>query len=389
MLLGGCLMNSSKPENNKGLNKSVYLGREFSGALGDLGTFLPHVLASITVAGLSPAGVFTWFGIFYLFSGWFYSIPMAVQPMKAASAAILVQKLSPGEVAAAGLILGIVLLILGFSGLIEKLAVITPPGVTGGIQVGLGLSLAILGIKMLGADPVIGWLTVLLMLPLLASRRLPSALIVLLAGTFLGFLLNPGLSWPQLSWGWHMPELILPSIGDFKKALFLVALPQIPLTLTNAVLVTVAISAELYGPRAKRVTERNLSLTMGFANLVTAPLGGYMMCHGSGGVAAHHRFGGRTRLTPFIIGLFLVSVGILLGPDALKVLHLIPEGVLGSLLFYSGLDLALAVRSISNRQELFLILLVTTLTLALNPAIAFLGGLLVSKAIKMKLINYP
>ena len=69
--------------------------KELSGALGDLGTFLPHVLGAITVAGLSPVGVFVAFGLFYLGSGAFYGIPVAVQPMKAASPAVLIQGMTP------------------------------------------------------------------------------------------------------------------------------------------------------------------------------------------------------------------------------------------------------------------------------------------------------
>ena len=115
--------------------------QELSGSMGDLGTLLPHLLAVITVAGLSSTSVFMGFGLFYLFSGWFYGIPMAVQPMKAATAAILVQDLTVGEIAAAGIVIGAVLLIIGLSGLINWIARLTPDSVTGGIQVGLGISL--------------------------------------------------------------------------------------------------------------------------------------------------------------------------------------------------------------------------------------------------------
>jgi hypothetical protein len=70
---------------------------EVSGALGDLGTFLPHILGAITVVGMDPTGIFVTFGLFYAFSGAFYGIPMAVQPMKAASAAVLIQPWTPAR----------------------------------------------------------------------------------------------------------------------------------------------------------------------------------------------------------------------------------------------------------------------------------------------------
>ena len=72
---------------------------EVSGALGDLGTFLPHIIGAITVVGMSPAGIFITFGLFYALAGGFYGLPIAVQPMKAASAAVLIKPMTPGAVA--------------------------------------------------------------------------------------------------------------------------------------------------------------------------------------------------------------------------------------------------------------------------------------------------
>ena len=69
---------------------------EVSGSLGDLGTFLPHIVGAITVVGMAPTGILTTFGIFYALSGAFYGVPMAVQPMKAASAAVLIEPMQPG-----------------------------------------------------------------------------------------------------------------------------------------------------------------------------------------------------------------------------------------------------------------------------------------------------
>src|SRR5580658_5222848 len=83
--------------------------REFGGACGDLGTFIPHVIGAITVAGLAPVGVLFGFGVFLISTGLFYGLPIPVQPMKAVSAVILTGGLTPGEVAAAGVIIGAIL----------------------------------------------------------------------------------------------------------------------------------------------------------------------------------------------------------------------------------------------------------------------------------------
>src|SRR6267378_2815914 len=100
--------------------------REASGACGDLGTFIPHVIGAITVAGLAPAGVLFGFGLFLIATGLFYGLPLPVQPMKAVSAVILTDGLRPGEVAAAGMMLGIVLLVLGATGAIGRFARLIP-----------------------------------------------------------------------------------------------------------------------------------------------------------------------------------------------------------------------------------------------------------------------
>src|SRR6266705_3166036 len=72
---------------------------EVSGSLGDLGTFLPHIVGAITVVKMDPTGILTTFGLFYAFTGAFYGLPMAVQPMKAASAAVLIEPMNPGAIA--------------------------------------------------------------------------------------------------------------------------------------------------------------------------------------------------------------------------------------------------------------------------------------------------
>src|SRR4051795_4086607 len=121
------------------------IAAEASGACGDLGTFIPHVIGAITVAGLAPAGVLFGFGVFLISTGLFYGLPLPVQPMKAVSAVILTDGLRPGEVAAGGMMLGFVLLGLGISGWIERLARAIPQSVSAGLQLGLGLLMGILG----------------------------------------------------------------------------------------------------------------------------------------------------------------------------------------------------------------------------------------------------
>ena len=125
--------------------------QECSGACGDLGTFIPHVIGAMTVAGRSPAGVLFGFAVFLIGTGLFYGLRMPVQPMKAVSAVILTDGLQPGEVAAAGMILGVVLLALGITGAIGRFARLIPQSVSTGLQLGLGLLMGVLGLRLIFA----------------------------------------------------------------------------------------------------------------------------------------------------------------------------------------------------------------------------------------------
>ena len=79
------------------------------------------------------------------------------------------------------------------------------------------------------------------------------------------------------------PSPVLPTLGDLWHALWEGVVPQMPLTLTNAVIITAALARDLF-PDAWRVSERNLCLSTGLANLVLAPLGAMPMCHGARGL---------------------------------------------------------------------------------------------------------
>src|SRR5260370_14398055 len=92
---------------------------EVSGSLGDLGTFLPHIVGAIKVVKMDPTGILTTFGLFYAFTGAFYGVPMAVQPMKAASAAGLIEPIDPAAIARARPVIGAGFLSLRLTGAVR------------------------------------------------------------------------------------------------------------------------------------------------------------------------------------------------------------------------------------------------------------------------------
>lgn len=350
--------------------------RELSGAFGDLGTFLPHVISVLTVGGLAASGVLFGFGLFYLMSGLVYRLPIPVQPMKAVSAVIVTAHLPPGAVAATGVILGVLLILLALSGAIERLARVIPASVVAGLQLGLGLSLAVIGLKLMAEVWWLGLAMLALVAGLMRLPGCPATLIALaaalLAGQAAGLAPPPG----GLAPGFALPGPVpLPSLAEVGQALELAVLPQIALTVTNAVIVTAALARSLFPEGGTRVSERRLSLTSGLANLLLSPFGALPMCHGAGGLQVHHRFGARTGAAPLIMGAGLLVLALFFSGTAVELLALIPLPAVGALLMLAAVDLAVSKRLLDARPDCWPAIAATALgTLLVNAAVGLALG---------------
>jgi len=310
-------------------------------------------------------------------AGLFYGIPMAVQPMKAVSAVLLTDQLTPEAMTAAGLIIGVILLVLSVTGLIGQVAKLIPQSVTAGLQLGLGITMGWLGLGMIAAAPWIGVpaLVLLLGVPHLWPQA-PVAPLVLMAAVGVG--LATGLTTvPEVQgFSLHLPVLVLPqSWGAAWQAVERAVLPQMPLTLTNAVIITAALCRDLYPDRAGRATVRNLALTSGVANLLLAPFGAMPMCHGAGGVAAQHRFGARTGLAPVLFGAVLLVLALGFADSAAALFAAVPLSAVGALLLVAGTDLALSKRLFDARRDCWpAIGVAAAATALLNPALGLVAG---------------
>jgi MFS superfamily sulfate permease-like transporter len=364
--------------------------QEGSGACGDLGTFIPHVIGAMTVAGLAPVGVLFGFAVFLIGTGLFYGLPIPVQPMKAVSAVILTDGLRPGEVAAAGMTLGIVLLVLGFTGAIGRFARIIPQSVSTGLQFGLGLLMGVLGIKLILETPLIGVLSLALLFGLMRVRYCPTAPITLVTAAAAGWLTNSGALPGEIGLTLAAPQLVIPSWPDVWRSFEIAVIPQLSLTVTNAVIVTASLSREFFPASAAIACERNLALSSGLANVLLSPFGAMPMCHGAGGLQAQYRFGARTGLAPIIFGSVLLVLSIGFAKDAASLFALIPIGAVGALLIMAGTDLAISRRLFDARPSCWPVIGTTALvTLILNPALGLLVGWIVEllrAAIVRKLI---
>jgi len=383
---------------------------EIAGSLGDLGTLLPIAIGMILINGLSPMGMFFSIGIFYIFSGIYYGITVPVQPMKVIGAYAIATAMTPSQILASAALMGLFLLIIGGTNATTIIGRYIPKSVVRGVQLSTGILLMAQGVKfMIGsskfqtirhmAEPylslqhigpipvgiVIGVIGGVLTLLLLENRKFPAGLVVILGGLLLGLFLGTHEGLDKLKIGIYFPQLLpfgLPSGADFTFALFALALPQLPMTLGNAVVANADLSQEYFGKDSKKVTYRALTISMALANLLSFGLGGMPLCHGAGGLAAHYRFGARTAGSNLMIGILFLALALFLGIHALSVVYLLPMAILAVLLIFAGSQLALTVIDMNIRKDLFVSLLILGITLASNLAIGFMVGIVVAYVLK-------
>lgn len=353
----------------------VFNVRELSGALGDLGTLLPLTLGAISVAGLAPTPVLAGFGLFYVATAVVYRLPIPVQPMKVVAAVLLTTELTAAGLAASGVMIGVALLVLSLTGWMTWLARLVPQSVLAGLQLGLGMALALVSLDLMASAPVLAGLVLCVLVVLLPLPRYPSALVALALAVALGQLL--GVSGAEL--GGMSPAAISvpswPTLGELERAFALLALPQLSLTLANAVLLTALIAGDYFKERAAHVTPARLSFTSGLANILLAPFGALPMCHGAGGLAAHYRFGARSGTAPLILGLVLLVIALSPGGIGLAALAAIPAAGLGSLLLVASAELALTRRLFDSKPSCWPVIAVTAaVTVWADPFWGLLAG---------------
>ncbi len=312
---------------------------ELSGAFGDLGTLLPYVVAAIAAGVLAPAPVFAGFAVGYLLAAGVYRLPISVQPMKALGAVIIAGGLTSVETAWAGGIVGAALLLLAAIPIFEKAARAIPQSVVTGLQAGLGLMLGTVAFGLISQDWVMGAAALAVLGLSFILPRGPWALAVVVGAV----LLAPHAGPP--------PAPPMPAAGALSvTAVASGVLAQLPLTLLNAVVVAAAVARSLFPERAAPVGERKLAATNGLLNLALAPLGAMPMCHGAGGIAAHHRFGARGMGAPLVMAA-CCGVAALMGAEVMGVLMAIPPAAVGALLVYAAVDLVMSPRLFDARPD--------------------------------------
>ncbi len=360
-------------ENRLRFNRS-----EWSGAFGDMGTDLPLLVGMILASGLNATSVLTVFGLMQIATAVRYRIPMPVQPLKAMAAIVIAQKLPPNILYGGGLAIGLSMLVLASTGAIDWINRVIPKPVVRGIQCGLGLQLAGIALKdYVPAGGIAGWwlagVGFLLTLVLIGRRRIPSAMVLIGLGAAYAF----AFKWhgPSLinSIGLYLPELRHPSLPDVWTGFLILALPQIPLSIANSVLATRQLAEDLFPER--KVTARRIGWTYSIMNLINPFLGGVPTCHGSGGMAGHYAFGGRTGGSVIIYGAMYVLIGVLFGPGFQTVIQVFPRPILGVLLLFEAITLLVLLRDLTERKSDFLLAVLVGVVASSVPY-GYLAGML-------------
>ncbi|MFQ5814243.1 MAG: molybdate transporter family protein [Anaerolineae bacterium] len=372
---------------------------ELGGALGDVGTLVPLAVTLIVINKMNPAAVFLIVGLLYVGAGLYYGVPTPVQPLKAVSAIAISLGLAPGVISASGLLMGALLMFLSLTGLMDRIAKLFSKPVIRGIQLSVGLLLIKSGVGLIlkpqlvinGPNAMLDIVHARVPLSLLAavgamvvlayfltSRRFPASLAVLAYGVGVSLFFDLPIGLGNIEFSVALPQIYLPTARELSTAFILLVIPQVPLTLGNAVVATSDAARLYFDKRASKVTYKALSISMGLANTAAGLLGGMPVCHGSGGLTAHYRFGARTGGANLMIGAICLTLAVFFSKTILLILSLIPYPILGVLLAFVGIQHSLLIRDIGAKGDFLVVASIAVVSmLTSNLAIGFGLGLVI------------
>jgi len=356
--------------------KSAFNWMEVSGAFGDLGLFIPLVVAMTITCQLDLGVVLILAGVMNILTGFIFNQPLPVQPMKALAAVVITEGMVKEELFAAGICIAIILLILSFW--MEPIKKLIPKSVVRGIQLGVGIKLALTGfgwlrsLTLVGLDSMLVGIVVFIVLSFFAIRKKPVLLFIFIFGFAVEFVLNRAafssvpFSWPYIFWQW-------PTVAAFKSGFLNGTLVQLPLTLLNSVIAVCALSAD-YFP-GSGIKPKKMILSIGLMNLFCVPLGGIPMCHGAGGLAAQYRFGARSGVSVIFLGVLKIAAGLTFGSALVALLVSYPVSILAPMLVLAGIELARTAADIFNQRSSAVVACVSAAVIVgVNTLTGFLAG---------------
>jgi hypothetical protein len=347
-------------------NRVRFDRNEFSGAFGDIGTDLPLIIGMILASGLDSASVLITYGAMQVVTALVYGIPMPVQPLKAVAMIVITTKVAPAVIYGGGLAIGVVMLLLTVTGLITLIARYIPKVVIRGIQFGLGIQLSMVALKDYIGGPaasapgyILAAIAFIITILLVGHRKYPPALFVIGAGIVYAILFHSGnfKGGPLVSFS--LPSMHTPAWSDILTGFLVLALPQIPLSIGNSIIATNQVAHDLFPE--KKINVRKISFTYSVINLINPFFGGIPTCHGSGGMAGHYTFGGRTGGSVMIYGMLFLTLGFFFSGSFDKVVTIFPLPVLGVILLFEALALMVFIKDIIDSKKSFFIALLVAL----------------------------
>ena len=364
--------------------KNLYNKMEWAGAFGDVGTLIPFVVAYITIVKVDPLGLLFMFGISLLVAGFYYRTPIPIQPMKAIGAAAIAGGISPAALYGSGLTTGLFWFLAGATGAIRPIAKLATKPVVRGIMLGLGLSFMVDGINRMRTAPVLAGIALVVTYLLLTNPKVPAMFMLLIIGIGSAVIMNPQLisELAKIHIGFRLPIFSLNMItwNDIVMGTLLFTIPQIPLTLGNAVIAITAENNELFPDR--KVSEKKIAISQGIMNLVSPFFGGIPMCHGAGGMAGHVRFGAKTGGALVILGTILIVIALFFSESVSIIFKIFPDAILGVILFFAGSELAIVVKDIGDKKSDFYVMLIVAAFAMWNMGVAFLVGVIMDSPLR-------
>lgn len=350
--------------------------RELAGSFGDFGTLLPFAISYFAINGLDPSGLLVMMGLANIITGIIYKLPMPIEPKKMIGVVAISQEWPPSRIYATGFATGVIWLILAFSGLIHKIVAVTPRSVVRGIQVALGIMLAIEGFNMISTGWTLGIASIFIVIFLRQSRYAPAAIVLMVLGiAVVGF---RGDFPEEIDIGFNLPPITDFGLSDIWKGLVLAGFAQIALTASNAIIAPSALIKQ-YWPD-KPVSEQKLALNTGVMNTAVPFMGGMPMCHGVGGLAGQYYFGARTGGTNIMEGLIEIGLGLFLAGSIAELFDVFPESILGAMLLMVGIQLTKFATDIKLSEGPMMVL-TAGISLAANMAIGFVAAVAVYQAL--------
>jgi MFS superfamily sulfate permease-like transporter len=240
------------------------------------------------------------------------------------------------------------------------------------------------GIKLMALGWLLSVAVLFVALLLLSSRRVPAMFALLIGGAALALIRDPDLldALRSVKFEARLPSFALAGItwSDFVIGLVFLAIPQVPLTLGNAMIAIVEENNRLFPSRP--VSERSVSISTGIMNLFSAAIGGVPMCHGAGGMAGHIRFGAQTGGAVIILGTLLIVLALFFSGSIEIIFAVIPREILGVILFLTGAQLALGSCDFGEDKGERFVAIVTAGLSMWNIGLAFVVGLAVFHLLK-------